>query len=185
MSARLTRGGGRSRSAGEGEGRCGRGSGTLLGLSDDGSIVSADGNQTGAQPIGRVVDDVSVGIGSALVGARTGWRRTGTGLVQSPQPPSLKPTGPRLPVGLYVHWRPLEVQSLGGRERSAEGQQGAGLTVCARACFLSSQTPPLLRHWLTSSGSSPPWGPWCRHHSSFHPRRSSPHTGPRTSSGPH
>lgn len=30
-----------------------------------------------------------------------------------------------------MHWRPLEVQSLRGRERRAEGQQGAGLTVCA------------------------------------------------------
>ena len=142
MSSRLTCGGGRSRSAGEGEGRWGRGSGTLLGLSDNGSIVSADGNQAGAQPVGRVVDDVPVGIGSALVGARTGWRRTGTGLIQSPQPPALKPTGPCLPVGLYVHWRPPEVQSLGGGERRAEGQQGPGLIVPAWPRPVPAPCPP-------------------------------------------
>ena len=72
MPARLTRGGGRSCGAGEGEGRFKQGSGALHGPPDDGPIVSADGDQAGAQPIGRVVDDIPIGIGPALVGARTG-----------------------------------------------------------------------------------------------------------------
>lgn len=127
-SARLTCRGERGHGGGEGEGCCGRGSRTFHGPAKDRSVVSADGRQAGSEPIGRVVDDVFVMVGPALVDAGAGWetgpaRGSRTARSPRPQTPDPSPTWhpSALPARLCVHRRPPAVHSLGRRRGDAEG----------------------------------------------------------------
>ena len=74
VTSRLTCCGEGCHGGGEGEGCRGRGSGTFHSPPNDGPIVSTDGDQTGTEPVGRVVADVLEMVGPALVGAGAGWQ---------------------------------------------------------------------------------------------------------------
>lgn len=165
-------------SGGEDEGCRRQGCRTFHGPPGDGPVVSADRDQAGTEPVGRVVDDVPVVVAPAFVGALAGWGHSRCRAQWSPSPRPLTNPAPPYPRGCVCtgchlgcsHWE-------GEREE---------LRACRGQATPTSPGPrpahPICP--LTSSGSSLLSGRWHPRHSNSRPGRSS-HTGPHTSSGLH
>lgn len=96
---RLTCCGGRGCSGGEGEGCRGEGSRTFHGPPGDGPVVSADSDQAGTEPVGCVVDDVSIAVTPALIAALAGWGHGRSRVEWSPSPQPLTNPAPPYPQG--------------------------------------------------------------------------------------